>query len=78
VPAAQHDQLAAIPAIELLEQLGARWYRAACGLAPVRTARLDVVAEVADRFRQARRVLNHIADQYLFAADHPWFAPPAA
>jgi hypothetical protein len=78
VPAAQHDQLAAIPAIELLEQLGARWYRAACGLAPVRTARLDVVAEVADRFRQARRVLNHIADRYLFAADHPWFAPPTA
>lgn len=78
VPAAQHDQLAAIPAIELLEQLGARWYRAACGLAPVRTARLDVVAEVADRFRQARRVLNHIADRYLFATDHPWFAPPAA
>jgi hypothetical protein len=71
VPAAQHDQLAAVPAIELLEQLGARWYRAACGLAPVRTARLDVVAEVADRFRQARRVLNHIADRYLFAADHP-------
>jgi hypothetical protein len=78
VPAAQHDQLAAIPAIELLEQLGARWYRAAYGLAPVRTARLDVVAEVADRFRQARRVLNHIADRYLFAADHPWFAPPTA
>jgi hypothetical protein len=78
VPAAQHDQLAAIPAIELLEQLGARWYRAAYGLAPVRTARLDVVAEVADQFRQARRVLNHIADRYLFAADRPWFAPPAA
>jgi hypothetical protein len=77
VPASQHDRLAAVPAIELLEQLGARWYRAACGLAPVRTARLDVVAEVADRFRQARRVLNHIADRYLFATDHPWFAPPA-
>jgi len=76
VPAAQHDQLATIPAIDLLEQLGARWYRAACGLAPVRTARLDVVAEVAGSFRQARRVLNHIADRYLFSTDHPWFAPP--
>ena len=76
VPAAQHDQLATIPAIDLLEQLGARWYRAACGLAPVRTARLDVVAEVAGSFRQARRVLNHIADRYLFSAEHPWFAPP--
>ncbi len=78
VPAAQHDQLAEAPAIELLEQLGARWYRAACGLATVRTARLDVVAEVADSFRQARRVLNHIADQYLFTADRSWFAPPAS
>jgi len=76
VPAAEQDQLATIPAIELLEQLGARWYRAACGLAPVRTARLDVVAEVAERFRQARRVLNHVADRYLFSTDHPWFAPP--
>src|SRR5580692_6870165 len=76
VPAAQHDELATIPAIDLLEQLGARWYRAACGLAPVRTARLDVVAEVAGSFRQARRVLNHIADRYLFSTDHPWFAPP--
>jgi hypothetical protein len=76
VPAAQQDQLATIPAIDLLEQLGARWYRAACGLAPVRTARLDVVAEVAGSFRQARRVLNHVADRYLFGTDHPWFAPP--
>jgi hypothetical protein len=42
----------------------------------VRTARLDVVAEVAGSFRQARRVLNHIADRYLFSTDHPWFAPP--
>ena len=58
--------------------LGARWYRAAHHLAPVRTARLDVVADVAGRFQQARRVLNHIADRYLFTADHPWFAPPAS
>ena len=77
VPAAEYDHLAAVPAIELLEALGARWYRAACGLAPVRTARLDVVAEVADSFRQARRVLNHIADRYLFTAGQSWFAPPA-
>ena len=77
VPAAERERLATAPAIELLEQLGARWYRAAYGLAPVRTARLDVVADVAGRFQQARRVLNHIADRYLFTADHPWFAPPA-
>lgn len=76
VPAAEYERLATVPAIELLEQLGARWYRAAYGLAPVRTARLDVVADVAGRFQQARRVLNHIADRYLFATDQPWFAPP--
>src|SRR5262249_35463232 len=66
LPAAQHERLADAPAIELLEHLGARWYRAARDLAPVPTARIAVVGEVADRFRQARRVLNHIADRYLF------------
>ena len=76
-PERQQDQLAAAPAIDLFEYLGARWYRAAWGLAPARTARLAVVAEVADRFRQARRVLNHIADRWLFPPGNPWFAPPA-
>jgi hypothetical protein len=70
-------QLATAPAIELLEQLGARWYRAARDTAPVRTARLRLVAEVADRFRQARRVLNHVADRYLFPRAFPWFAQPS-
>ena len=74
----QHEQLSAAPAIDLFEYLGARWYRTAWSLAPARTARLAVVAEVADRFRQARRVLNHIADRCLFPAGDPWFAPPAA
>jgi hypothetical protein len=76
-PAGQHERLAEAPAIELLEYVGARWYRAACRLAPLRTARLDVVGEVADRFRQARRVLNHVADHYLFEAGGAGFAPPA-
>ena len=77
VPPRQHEQLASAPAIDLFEYLGARWYRVAWTLAPVHTARLAVVAEVADRFRQARRVLNHIADRCLFPAGNPWFAPPA-
>jgi hypothetical protein len=77
VPPRQHDQLAEAPAIDLFEHLGAQWYRAAWGLAPARTARLAVVAEVAERFRQARRVLNHIADRCLFPQGNPWFAPPA-
>ncbi len=78
VPARQHDQLAGAPAIDLFEHLGAQWYRAAWGLAPTRTARLAVVAEVAERFRQARRVLNHITDRCLFPQGNPWFAPPAS
>jgi hypothetical protein len=77
LPAPQRERLAAAPAIELLEHLGARWYRIACDLAPVSTARLAVAGEVADRFRQARRVLNHLADRYLLSAGSSWFAPPA-
>jgi hypothetical protein len=78
VPRNQRESLAAAPAIELFEYLGARCYRQACALAPIRSARLGVVAEVADRFQQARRVLNHVADRYLFPAGNPWFAPPAS
>jgi hypothetical protein len=76
VPPAERERLAAAPDLELLELLGARWYRSALALAPVRTSRLDVVGEVAERFRQARRVLNHVADRYLLGPDSPWFAVP--
>jgi hypothetical protein len=74
----QRERLAAGPAIDLLEHLGARWYRTACELAPVRTARLAVAGDVAGRFRQARRVLNHLADRYLLSAGQPWFTPPGS
>jgi hypothetical protein len=77
VPAGDRDGLAAAPALDLLEYLCARWYRAALAAAPVRTARLAVVGDVAGRFRQARRVLNHLADRYLLGPDGPWFASPA-
>jgi hypothetical protein len=78
VPAGDRERLAASPDLELLEHLGSRWYRSALALAPVRTARLAVVAEVADRFRQGRRVLNHVADRYLLGPDSPWFAAPGS
>jgi hypothetical protein len=78
LPASQQDHVTGPPGIEFWEHLGARWYRAARELAPVATARITVVGEVADRFRQARRVLNHVADQYLFPSGSPWFAPPGA
>jgi hypothetical protein len=77
VPSGERDGLAAAPALDLLEYLGARWYRAALAAAPVRTARLAVVGDVAGRFRQARRVLNHLGDRYLLGPDSPWFASPA-
>ncbi len=77
VPSGDRDGLAAAPALDLLEYLGARWYRAALVAAPVRTASLAVVGDVAGRFRQARRVLNHLADRYLLGPDSPWFASPA-
>jgi hypothetical protein len=76
VPAGERERLAATPDLELLEHLGTRWYRAALALAPVRTSGLAVVGEVADRFRQARRVLNHVADRYLMGPDSSWFASP--
>jgi hypothetical protein len=76
VPAPEAGRLSVAPAIDLLEQLGARWYRAAGELAQVKTARLAVVTEVAGRFRQARRVLNHIADRYLFPQSFPWLPQP--
>jgi hypothetical protein len=79
LPASQREHLASTPAIELWEHLGARWYRAARDLAPAATARITVVGEVADRFRQARRVLNHVADRYLFPpGGSPWFPLPSS
>lgn len=72
----EKDRLSAAPGLELMEHLGTRWYRRACELAAVRTRRLAVVAEVADSFRAARRVLNHVADRYLFADGEAGFAPP--
>lgn len=77
VPSGERDELAAAPVLDLLEYLGARWYRAALATAPVRTAGLDVVGEVAGRFRQARRVLNHLADRYLLGSpDGGWLPRP--
>ena len=77
LPSSQQERLASSPAMELWEYLGARWYRAARDLAPADTARVVVVGDVADRFRQARRVLNHLADRYLVSPDQPWFEQPS-
>ena len=41
-PQRERERLAAGPAIDLLEHLGARWYRIACEVAPVRTVLHEV------------------------------------
>ncbi|GII24703.1 hypothetical protein [Planosporangium mesophilum] len=78
LPADDSSGLVTSPPIALLEQLGQRWYRRALDLAPVTTTQLAVVSEVADRFTDARRILNHIADQYFCRIGNPWFGEAGA
>jgi hypothetical protein len=62
------DPLTLSPGLDALESLGARWYGAAVsegGVPPV-------VGDVAARFRSARRVLNHLADRYLYELEPTW------
>lgn len=73
LPAGDEAGLASVSPIQLLELLGQRWYRQAWRLAPVATTQLAVVSQVAERFRDARRVLNHITDRYLARVGNPWF-----
>jgi hypothetical protein len=75
LPTDDDTGVSATAPIELLEHLGQRWYRRASELAPVATTGLAVVIQVADRFRDARRVLNHITDRYFSRVDNPWFRP---
>ena len=60
--------------LELFEELGRGWYKAACATAPrPPSARLRLVASVADHFSEARRVLNFIAERYIFPHRSRWF-----
>jgi hypothetical protein len=59
----------------LLEWLGPRWYRAAAERTPV-TGLARLLDDLATRFDQARRFLNHLTDRYLFPVRSRWF--PAA
>jgi hypothetical protein len=63
-------------AVALMEQLGRRWYRLACETAPVRTADVEVVGEVAEGFDHARRVLNLVTERYLFPFRGRWLPFP--
>ncbi|HLI52745.1 MAG TPA: hypothetical protein VKU88_00315 [Acidimicrobiales bacterium] len=63
-------------AVVLLEHLGSRWYRAACGALPRPVPQsLAVLGEVAERFGDARRILGLVTERYLFPYRARWFAP---
>jgi hypothetical protein len=64
------DPASASPGLDALESLGARWYRAA--ITEPRSPVPAVVADVAARFRPARRFLNHLADRHLHHLEPGW------
>ncbi|MCL8207074.1 MAG: hypothetical protein K6V97_03230 [Actinomycetia bacterium] len=59
--------------VRFLEQLGRRCYEAALRLAPVLSAGLGPLAEVAREFAAARRVLNVAVDRYILPQRYRWF-----
>jgi hypothetical protein len=65
-------------ALELLELLGARWYRLARRLSPAETGSVATLGVIAEHFTDARRVLNVVTDLYLFPLREQWFGRPAA
>lgn len=74
---ARGDEVAS-NAFELLELLGARWYRRARRLSPAPSGSVSVLDAIADGFTDARRVLNVVTDTYLFPLREQWFGRPAA
>lgn len=68
------DALEARGGVGLLETLGPRWYRLAARRRP--SSPPGVLDAVADRFSEARRVLNVLADRHLFVVVREWFPAP--
>lgn len=63
-------------AIGLLERLGRRSYRIVWqGTWEPRAGPARVLGEMAERFGQARRILNFLTERYLFPSRGEWFAP---
>jgi hypothetical protein len=65
-------------AFELLELLGARWYRLANRLSPAPSGSVAALGVIAEQFTDARRILNVVTDAYLFPLREQWFGRPAA
>jgi hypothetical protein len=60
--------------VDLLEHLGRRWYQTAFELLPQPVAEnVAIVGELPRCFRQARRMLGLITEQFLFAHRDRWF-----
>jgi hypothetical protein len=62
--------------VGLLDQLGERWYRLAARAAPPAGASTRLLEAIAERFVQARRALNLLADRHLFSSPREWFPAP--
>ncbi len=65
-------------AFELLERLGARWYGLAVRRSLAPSGTLRALETIAERFTDARRILNVVTDTYLFPLREQWFGRPAA
>lgn len=61
-------------ALDLLERLGQGSYRVASRESSSSSSDNAVLGEVAERFGQARRVLNALTDRFLFPLRDAWFA----
>jgi hypothetical protein len=79
---ARLSQLQGTPAddlegLELLEELGRRFYGLAVTSARFHgapsTSGLTIVAQIAERFRDARRALNVVTDWYVFPLRERWY-----
>jgi hypothetical protein len=62
--------------VDLLSWLGTRWYRRAVATAVLPTGDNQLLANIAERFDDARRALNVISDKHLFPHGNPWFSTP--
>jgi len=63
------DPGSATRSIDMLEQLGAAWYRKAADESPTTPT---VLRDVAHRIRSARRFLNYLSDRYLYRLQATW------
>ncbi|HTI34416.1 MAG TPA: hypothetical protein VL422_12110 [Miltoncostaea sp.] len=66
--------------VGLLDHLGERWYRLAARApeAPEAVGSTRLLEGVAERFVNARRALNLLADRHLFGRTRSWFPSPGA